>query len=87
MRKKTSKTSPNMGFGLKRLKRFGPIKLGGIFCSRPWRERRTVYPGGPFPENRLLLVVFCERLSGDVVRLISARKTTRKERKEYEEGI
>ena len=38
-------------------------------------------------KERLLLVVFCEKLDGDVVRLISARKTTKKEKREYEEGI
>jgi uncharacterized protein len=34
---------------------------------------------------RLLLVVFVER-AGDVVRVISARRPTRQERKRYEEG-
>jgi uncharacterized protein len=37
--------------------------------------------------SKLLLVVFCERGHGQVVRLISARKATAKERKQYEEGI
>jgi uncharacterized protein len=36
---------------------------------------------------RLLLVVFCERDEGGVVRIVSARKATPKERKQYEEGI
>ncbi len=35
--------------------------------------------------NRLLVVVFAER--EDVIRMISARKATRKERKTYEEKI
>jgi uncharacterized DUF497 family protein len=35
---------------------------------------------------RLLLVVFCER-ENDIVRIISARKSTTKETKQYEEGI
>lgn len=34
--------------------------------------------------DRLLLVCFTER--GDVIRIISARKTTRKERNDYEES-
>jgi uncharacterized DUF497 family protein len=38
-------------------------------------------------DSKLLLVVFCERDQGQIVRLISARKTTAKERKQYEEGI
>jgi len=37
--------------------------------------------------ERLLLIVFCERESGGVIRLISARKATAKEAKTYEEGI
>ena len=35
----------------------------------------------------LLLVVFCERDEGNKVRIISARKATKKERGQYEEGI
>lgn len=37
--------------------------------------------------NRFLLVVFCERDSGGVIRIISARRMTTKERKQYEKGI
>ncbi len=37
--------------------------------------------------SRLLLVVFCEREGGNTIRLISARKATPKEQKQYEEGI
>ncbi len=36
---------------------------------------------------RLLLVVFCERQAGEVIRIISARPATQKEEKQYEEGI
>jgi uncharacterized DUF497 family protein len=37
--------------------------------------------------NRLLLVVFCERNSFECLRIISARKATLNERRSYEEGI
>jgi uncharacterized DUF497 family protein len=37
--------------------------------------------------HRLLLVVFCERSDGDVIRLISARRATKSERRQHEEGI
>ena len=37
--------------------------------------------------TRLLLVIFCERDEGEVIRLISARKATKKEEKQYEKGI
>jgi uncharacterized protein len=36
--------------------------------------------------GRLLIVIHCER-SDDVIRIISARKATKKEAKTYEEGI
>ena len=37
--------------------------------------------------GRLLLIVFCERRSGELIRVISARKATVKEGKTYEKGI
>ena len=37
--------------------------------------------------NRTLVVVFCERESPHVIRIISVRKATKKEIKAYEEGI
>ncbi|AGH94273.1 hypothetical protein A11Q_53 [Pseudobdellovibrio exovorus JSS] len=35
----------------------------------------------------LLLVVFCERADGTVIRIISSRRATLKERVQYEKGI
>jgi uncharacterized DUF497 family protein len=35
-------------------------------------------------QSRVLLVCHCERSAGDVIRIISARKATRNERKHYE---
>ena len=35
----------------------------------------------------LLLVVFCERQEDRVIRIISARKATKKEERQYEKGI
>jgi len=37
--------------------------------------------------SRLLLVVFCERARGSVIRIIGARKVTSREHRQYEEGI
>ena len=37
--------------------------------------------------SKLLLVVFCERDFGNMIRIVSARKATKKERRDYEEGI
>jgi uncharacterized protein len=42
---------------------------------------------GHSTDRRLLMVVFCERKDGDVIRIVSARRATPKEMKEYEEGI
>ena len=47
-------------------------------------ERRFVTIGLD-PMGRLVVVVYTHR--GEVVRLISARRVTRKERHEYEEGV
>lgn len=47
-------------------------------------ELREIIVGHSMRE-RLLLICFTER--GDGVRIISARKATRNERKDYEEGI
>ncbi len=38
-----------------------------------------------FSTRRLLYVVYAERLQGDVIRIISARKAEEKKQKEYEE--
>lgn len=38
-------------------------------------------------KQKLLLVIFCERNDGNVIRIISARKATRHEMEQYEEGI
>lgn len=35
----------------------------------------------------LLIVAFCERADGEIIRIISARKATPTEREQYEEGI
>jgi len=40
---------------------------------------------GHSAENRLLVICFNER--GDAIRIISARKATKNERKDYEEGV
>ena len=36
---------------------------------------------------KLLLVAFCDRENGNTIRIISARKATNEEGKQYEEGI
>ena len=36
---------------------------------------------------RVLVVVYCERHKGKLVRIISARKATKKEIKRYEKGV
>ena len=42
---------------------------------------------GNTTQSRLVLVVFCERLNGSTIRIISARKATKAERKDYEKGV
>ncbi len=38
-------------------------------------------------QHKLLLVIFCERNDGNVIRIISARKATKHEMEQYEKGI
>jgi len=38
-------------------------------------------------KSTLLLVIFCERLEGDVIRIISARRATVKEGGQYEKRV
>ena len=38
-------------------------------------------------ESRVLIVCHCERNSGETIRIVSARKATKKERKHYQGGI
>jgi len=47
-------------------------------------EERFVTIGNSYV-GRLLVVVHCDE--GDTIRVISARKATRRERKDYEEGV
>src|SRR5262245_58990611 len=42
---------------------------------------------GMSSRERLLVVIFCERSTGNTFRIISARQGTVKERLQYEEGI
>ena len=42
---------------------------------------------GHSTNNRILLVVFCEKGDGNLIRIISARKATTNEARAYEEGI
>jgi len=42
---------------------------------------------GMDPGGRILIVVHCYRDPENVVRIISARKATKRERRHYEEGI
>ncbi len=42
---------------------------------------------GVSSSRKTLLVVFCERENGHLIRIFSARKATPREREQYEEGI
>ena len=50
------------------------------------KEERFIMLGMSI-RSRVLIVCHCERSSGDIIRIISARKATRKERKFYERPI
>jgi uncharacterized DUF497 family protein len=42
---------------------------------------------GHSTRGRILLVVFCERAQGPTIRIVSARKATTQEMRDYEKGI
>lgn len=50
------------------------------------KEKRFIMLGMSI-ESRVLVVCHCERADGDVIRIISARKATRKERSFYERPL
>jgi uncharacterized protein len=62
-----------------------PLALRYFDSTHSEDEDRFLMIGESEP-NRALLVVFCEK-DESVIRIISARKATKKERKEYEKGI
>ena len=51
------------------------------------KEEHRYIRSGYSSVSRLLIVVFCERNDAETIRLISARKATKNERLQYEEGI
>ena len=53
--------------------------------DHPSREDRFLMIGFSL-QLRVLLVCFCERRRGNVIRIISARKASRNERRQYREG-
>jgi uncharacterized DUF497 family protein len=77
-----------MKFGLRRRKASSTIR-GRVFSmtqSISEEEERFILLGMSFAA-RVLIVVHCYREQEQVVRIISARKATRKEAGFYEEGI
>lgn len=59
--------------------------LGREFIDPAQAEERFILIGTS-ARSRLLLVVYAEK-NGDVIRIISSRRPTAKEKKIYEEGI
>ena len=62
---------------------FDPLKRE--FADSRHAEERFILIGCS-ARSRLLLVVYAEK-DGDLIRIISARKPTAKEKRSYEEGI
>lgn len=61
-------------------------RLARVFAdeARSMEEEREIIIGYSL-SNRLLIVCFTER--GESIRIISARKATKKERQDYEENV
>ena len=62
---------------------FDPNAVEGFDSEHSIDENRFYIIG--FSSRRLLFVIYAERLQGDVIRIISARKAEGKKQKEYEE--
>ena len=69
-------------------------------CSVFFEEAAVLYPDpdpseeeerfilvGPSARLRVLVVVHCTRRSGDVIRIISARRATRRERRDFRAAL
>ena len=62
---------------------FDPNAVEGFDAEHSDEEDRFYIIG--FSTRRLLYVVYVERLQGDIIRIISARRAEGKKQKEYEE--
>jgi uncharacterized protein len=72
-------------FGLKRPRAFSATRMDAYFMIRSSEDRFILL--GVSSVARTLVVVHSYRENDSVVRIISARKATRKEVRFYEEGI
>jgi uncharacterized DUF497 family protein len=61
---------------------FDPNAIEGYDSAHSAGENRFYIIG--FSSRRLLFVVYAQRLRGNIIRIISARKAERKKQKEYE---
>ena len=75
-----------MEFGLKKLKWFFTDPYHRVFLDSNQSEDRYIGIGFSGYE-RLLVLTFCYRENESVIRIISARKATKKERRFYEKRI
>lgn len=62
-------------------------QFGRLFVDSDQSEEDRFILIGYSSSNKLLIVIHCLRQSGSVVRIISARKATKKERGYYEKRI
>jgi uncharacterized DUF497 family protein len=77
-----------MEFGLKRLRAFSAIRMHAFFYDPEHSEGEDRFILlGVSSAGRTLVVVHCYRDSDSMIRIISARKTTKSEVRFYEEGI
>ncbi len=58
-----------------------------FFDSEHSEEEERFLRIGTSSRLKVLLVVFCEREESETIRIVSARKASRKEQEQYEKGI
>jgi uncharacterized protein len=88
MRGRTEPIELSTEFGLKRPRPFSATLIARLFnYPEHSQEEERLILLGMSSAARVLVVVQCYRDSDSLVRIISARKATRKEVRFYEEGI
>ena len=73
---------------MKKLKLPGPIQVAPEYYDPDHSEEEDRFiRRGYSTNNRILLVSFCEKNDGNIIRIISSRKATQSEVESYEDRI
>ena len=86
--KKNRRNRSSMESGLRKREAFLTIRLVGFLKTQSYsQEEEPLIILGTSAAARVLVIVRCHRSSASVIRIISARKATKREIGFYEEGV